>query len=90
MNFGQAIEALKEGKKVARESWNGKNQWVALMTALYLDKDVINARTRKYIGDDKDLDSQPYFVIWTAQEKWQPGWNPSTSDVLAEDWNIVE
>ena len=24
MNFGQAIEALKNGKKVARVGWNGK------------------------------------------------------------------
>jgi len=24
LNFGQAIEALKQGKKVARQGWNGK------------------------------------------------------------------
>lgn len=24
MDFGEAIKALKEGKKVARSSWNGK------------------------------------------------------------------
>lgn len=24
MNFGQAIEALKQGKKVTRKGWNGK------------------------------------------------------------------
>ena len=23
MNFGEALEALKEGKKVARKGWNG-------------------------------------------------------------------
>jgi hypothetical protein len=25
--FGEAIEALKEGKRVSREGWNGKNMW---------------------------------------------------------------
>jgi len=30
MNFGQAIEALKAGHKVARAGWNGKNMWLAL------------------------------------------------------------
>ncbi len=30
MNFGQAIEALEQGKKVAREGWNGKGMWVNL------------------------------------------------------------
>ena len=27
MNFGQAIEALKNGKKVARVGWNGKGMF---------------------------------------------------------------
>ena len=30
MNFGEAIEALKEGKKVCRSGWNGKGMWLAL------------------------------------------------------------
>jgi len=30
MNFGQAIEALKEGKNVCRVGWNGKGMWLAL------------------------------------------------------------
>ena len=27
MNFGKAIEEMKSGKKVARQGWNGKNQY---------------------------------------------------------------
>ncbi|MFT3708051.1 MAG: DUF2829 domain-containing protein [Archangium sp.] len=30
MNFGQALEALKQGQKVARRGWNGKGMWLAL------------------------------------------------------------
>jgi len=30
MNFGQAIESLKAGKKVSRSGWNGKSMWLAL------------------------------------------------------------
>lgn len=90
MSFGQAIEAMEKGHKVAREGWNGKGMWICLMPALYLDKSVINARTQKYIGTDTDLDSQPYFVMWTAQKKWQPGWLASQADMLAKDWRIVK
>jgi hypothetical protein len=90
LNFGKAIEALKEGKKVSRIGWNGKGMWVALMPALYLDKSVINARTQKYIGTETDLDSQPYIAMWTAQGKWQPGWLASQPDMLAEDWMVIE
>ena len=32
MNFGKAIEAMKSGKKVARQGWNGKNQYIELAT----------------------------------------------------------
>ena len=30
LNFGQAIEAMKMGSKVARDGWNGKGMWIAL------------------------------------------------------------
>lgn len=30
MNFGQAIEALKTGKRVSRSGWNGKGMWLEL------------------------------------------------------------
>lgn len=89
MNFGQAVEALKNGDKVARSGWNGRGMWIALMPALYLDAGIVNGRTRKHIGDDKPLDSQPYIAMWTANAQWQPGWLASQADILAEDWEIV-
>ncbi len=30
MNFGQALEELKKGNKVARNGWNGKGMWLDL------------------------------------------------------------
>lgn len=89
-DFGWALQQLREGKKVARKGWNASGQWVVLMPALYLDAGVVNSRTTKHIGQGVDLDSQPYFTIFTAQKKWQPGWVPSTSDVLSLDWEVVE
>ena len=96
MNFGQAIEHMKIGLKLAREGWNGKNMFVVLMPALKLPAHSsqepgakVNDRTAKYIGEDTPLDSQPYFAMFTAQGKWQPGWLASQSDMLAEDWLIV-
>lgn len=97
MNFGQAIEALKNGQRVAREGWNGKGMWIALMPALSLPPRSsqepgakVNDRTAKFIGEDTPLNCQPYLVIWTAQQTWQPGWHPSQPDILAEDWVIAE
>ncbi|AFQ30266.1 DUF2829 domain-containing protein [Bacillus thuringiensis] len=89
MDFGQALISLKEGNKVARNGWNGKGQWIVLMPSLFLEAGVVNGRTSKHLGQGVDLDSQPYFALYTAQGKWQPGWVPSTSDVLSEDWEEV-
>lgn len=30
MNFGQALEQLKNGNQVYRQGWNGKGMWLAL------------------------------------------------------------
>ena len=30
MNFGEALEKLKEGEILTRVGWNGVNQWIAL------------------------------------------------------------
>lgn len=96
MNFGQAIESLKEGKKLARLGWDGKGTWVVLMPSLSLP--VFNAHVAgakidihiaNHIGLETPLESQPYFAMWTAQKTWQPGWLASQADMLAEDWGIV-
>jgi hypothetical protein len=97
MDFGMALQALKNGKKVAREGWNGKNMWIVLMPELNLPPHSsqtpgakVNDRTAKHIGVDTPLESQPYIAMWTSQKKWQPGWLASQADILAEDWLVVE
>lgn len=97
LTFGIAVELLKKGCKLARDNWNGKGMWIALMPSIYLPPHntegntlKVNDRTAKYIGANKPLDSQPYIAMWTAQGKWQPGWVASQADILAEDWTIVE
>ena len=32
MDFGKAIQLLKEGKRLQREGWNGKKQYIELAT----------------------------------------------------------
>ena len=32
MDFGEALRALKDGKRVARKGWNGKGMWLFLGT----------------------------------------------------------
>lgn len=97
MNFGEAVEEAKNGSKIAREGWDGKGMFVVYMEPLYLPpfntqgtSRKVNDRTAKWIGEDTPLDCCPYFAMFTADKKWQPGWLASQADMLAEDWEIVE
>jgi len=72
-DFGWAIAAMRDGQKVTRSGWNGVDMFVKLW------------EIPVYEGDDTD----PCFVLWTAQGTWQPGWHPSQRDCLATDWEIA-
>lgn len=76
MNFGEALEALKTGKKIAREGWNGKGMWLVLIPAG-------NAMFGGY-------DMQDCIGMKTGQGNMQPGWLASQSDMLSNDWTILE
>lgn len=74
MTFGEAVEILKAGGKVARSGWNGKGMH------LYLE------RPREIAGC---VIYEPCIVMYTAQGRHQPGWLASQSDILADDWSVV-
>ena len=38
MNFGLAIEAMKDGQKVSRKGWNGRGMWIAIQMPDKLSK----------------------------------------------------
>jgi hypothetical protein len=80
MNFGQAIEALKNGQQVRRTGWNGKGIFIALQTP-----DGNSKMTHSYIYIDSsglqtdNLNAPKVIVPWLA----------SQTDMLSEDWQVV-
>lgn len=85
MNFGQAIELAKQGKRIARKGWNGAN-----MFAYYVEAGVFPAKMDaiKGIFENDMVPYRPYLALKTAQNDVAT-WSPSTSDALAEDWEVV-
>lgn len=77
MNFGDAIAALKAGKKVARTGWNGKGLWLELQCP-----DAHSKMTLPYI-----------YINYPSDAIHTPGarvpWLASQTDVLADDWEVV-
>lgn len=82
--FGDAINYLKRGLKVARKGWNGKSQYIQLATGIsYKDAsgEVVNCE-HEAIGN--------MAIAFVGTSGVQMGWLASQADMLANDWKIVE
>ena len=87
MNFGLAIEAAKQGKKIARAGWNGKGMYVFLADNVEFHTD---ADISEFYGSADGVYVADMLVLRTAQGNLQPGWLASQADMLADDWYIAE
>lgn len=90
MNFGQALEHLKAGRKMARKGWNGKGMFAVYQKG-YPEGIPANKQTAEAWGiNEGDLFKvRPYLQLKTAQGD-HAMWVPNVSDILAEDWEWVE
>jgi len=87
MNFGAALEALKAGQKVASKGWNGQGQFLFLVKGNTLEYSVDADMTCLL---DKELVHPDVIAIKTTADMIQVGWLASQTDMLSEDWYIVE
>lgn len=92
--FGQAIEALKEGKIVSRAGWNGKGLFVFRQVPSQVPFEVISKMTSLpqavkdvFIKSGAPITYQNQFCIVYPDNSLH-GWQPSGSDALANDWEI--
>jgi hypothetical protein len=91
LTFGEALEALKKGKKVARKGWNGKGMYLWLLPATEVKKEWIKDPMLLSVFGDRDvLSCLGSIRMLTATGEVLTGWLASQSDMLAEDWRIVE
>jgi hypothetical protein len=88
MTFGEALEACKAGKRIARRGWNGKGQYVFLIPDYVF--------TRGYADEIPSLkDETREITFWgclcimTTAGKVQLGWLATQSDMQAADWEVV-
>ncbi len=92
LSFGDALTVLKQGKKVARSGWNGKDQYVVAQQGQEIESTYVwnphnKAHAEKLGGW---IEVAPYCTLKTAQDTLAMGWTPSTGDLFAEDWFIFD
>lgn len=103
MNFGQAIEAVKNGKLAAREGWNGKGMFIFMRPSCELDTDTVVNKVqslpesvKKWVaenyGDSPDdkIKFSRYLCLKAADGTIVNGWLASQTDMLSEDWTVLE
>lgn len=83
MNFGEALEAMKGGRKVARAGWNGKSQYIEIATNI----SYVNASGQIVNCEHDAIGNKAIAFVGTSGV--QMGWLVSQADMLAEDWLVV-
>lgn len=99
MNFGQALEAIKEGKLLKREPWG------SVMAVFQRPEDVISVTVvvenvkslpqsvknwlLKNTAKSEPVKFTSYLCLVDYTGTIKNGWTPSNQDIMAEDWEIV-
>lgn len=82
LTFSKALDALKEGKRVAREGWNGKGMYITKQFCTFYPENL---------EDYDEGSSEPLgdvLIMYNAQGTFNV-WLASQTDVLAEDWVVL-
>lgn len=95
-NFEQALSAMKDGRKVAREEWNFFDDCSHLVfvslcpgVADLPSEKFWNPHNRKFAEELGTACVEPYFSKVTEAATVMMGWVPTAADILAEDWLIL-
>ena len=72
MDFGDALNALRSGQRVARSGWNGKNMWLALqspdvnskMTLPYIYMSTVTRDLVPWLASQTDILAVDWMVVY--------------------------
>lgn len=86
MAFGEAIDAIKAGKRIARTGWNGKGMFVYLVPPASYP--VQTGAAKAHFGEGAMVPYNAYMAIKNVDGTVST-WVPSVNDCLATDWGVV-
>ena len=96
VNFGQAIEALKEGKRVARKGWNGIGMFVFKQIPASIGVNIIPNMQSLPLNVKNEFVHRGTNINYSNQmcivkpDNTIDSWVASASDIFAEDWEILD
>lgn len=93
ITFGEALEALKQGLRVARAGWNGKGMWLCMVPG------IANAGPDQVFGPqiplairngNQGVRVNPRIDMKAADGSIVVGWLASQTDMLSNDWEVID
>jgi hypothetical protein len=98
LNFGLALEALKNGHRISRKGWNGKGMFLFLLPGGNVPKTAIHDPKLREVIDAEihgdTFQALPSIRMWTTNSEGRravlTGWLASQTDMLSEDWTILD
>ena len=95
MDFGSAIRCMKKGLKVARKGWNGRGMWLCIPLVdgpkEIPAKGIWGKPNAEYAEENGGtVKVMPYITMKTADGSIVMGWLASQTDMIAEDWVVVD
>ena len=92
-DIGWAVRQAKQGLRVTRRGWNAPGQWVTFSGgAENLPADRFWAPANRAYAEENGGSASvfPAMTLKNAQGAIVMGWVPSVTDLLMQDWEIVE
>lgn len=83
LTFSQALELIKDGKRVSRSGWNGKNMFLFLVPGSTFK--VNREPLLTILGEGTEVDYHAHIDMRTADGTIVP-WLASQTDLLSDDW----
>lgn len=94
--FGQAIEALKAGKRVARKGWNGKGMFIFQQIPSEVKEEIVPKMQSLPQTVKDEFTKRGGNIRYKNQlaivypDNTIYGWVASPSDILENDWCILD
>lgn len=96
VSFGEAVRALKEGKRVARNGWNHKGLFVFMQVPSEIGLESVpkmqslpQSVKDEFIRRSGDIRYHNQMAL-VYPDNSISGWSPSGTDALSEDWIILD
>lgn len=103
MNIGEAVKALKEGKRVKCLDWDVQKRFVFMQVTSTIQKEIVPkmqslpTTVKDYFNETFESPSEQIDAIYYHNQLAMvglsnliEGYNPTASDLLSDNWYILD